>query len=166
MNKDLVLQALDEAQARLSANADGRLSRTNGRIYLSKLVRVIAESAVSTLDIFGRTHLLFRTEEDCFVPANTASAVGVVVNELVMNAIKYAHPSGVAGRLLIGCNRHSDAIVVEIVDDGVGLPEGFDPMVDGKLGFQLARSAAAQVNARLTFVDTGLGLLVRLGIPT
>ena len=82
-----------------------------------------------------------------------------------MNAIKFAHPTGVAGHLLVGCSRHEDIITVEVVDDGVGLPERFDPTVDGQFGLQLLRLLAAQLKARLEFDDTGLGLSVRLSLP-
>ena len=73
--------------------------------------------------------------------------------------------SGIAGLLLIGCNRRGDTIVVDVVDDGVGLPEGFDPMTAGGFGLKLTRSLAARVKAQLNFVDTGTGLHARLTIP-
>ena len=82
-----------------------------------------------------------------------------------MNAVKFAHPAGVAGELLIACNRHDDLIVIEVTDDGVGLPEGFDPKVDGQFGLQLLRSLASQLKARLEFDNTGVGLCVRLSLP-
>jgi two-component sensor histidine kinase len=91
--------------------------------------------------------------------------VGLAVSELVMNAVKFAHPAGVAGELLIACNRRDDLIVIEVTDDGVGLPEGFDPAVDGQFGLQLLRSLAAQLKARLEFHNTELGLRVRLSLP-
>jgi two-component sensor histidine kinase len=82
-----------------------------------------------------------------------------------MNAIKFAHPTGVTGHLLVGCNRREDMTVIEVVDDGVGLPERFDPTVDGQFGLQLLRSLASQLKARLEFDNTGLGLSVRLSLP-
>ena len=82
-----------------------------------------------------------------------------------MNAIKYAHPSGVMGNVLIGCNRAGDAIIVDVADDGVGFPEGFDPMTSGELGLQLVRSLANQLKAQLLFHDTGIGVHVTLAIP-
>src|SRR5262249_36595020 len=91
--------------------------------------------------------------------------IGLAVSELLMNAVKYAHPTGVEGTVLIGCNRAGDAVIVEVADDGIGFPEDFDPLSCGDLGLQLVRSLADQLKARLTFRDTGLGVRASLRIP-
>ena len=142
-----------------------RLSCSDDATGLAKYLRGIAQSAVASVDVQNRTHLKFDIGQECIVPGRTASLVGLAVNELVMNVIKYAHPSGIAGRLLIGLSRHGDAIVVDIADDGVGLPEGFDPMTGGGFGLKLTRSLAARLKAQLNFADTGTGLHARLTIP-
>ncbi len=142
-----------------------RLSCSDDSTDLAKYLRGIAQSAVASVDVRNRTHLKFDIAEECSVPGRTASLVGLAVNELVMNAVKYAHPSGIAGQLLIGCSREGDAIVVEIADDGVGWPEGFDPMTEGGFGLKLVRSLSAQLKAQLNFADTGTGLHARLTIP-
>jgi two-component sensor histidine kinase len=142
-----------------------RLSLSGDAAGLAEYLRDIAQSAVASVDVHNRTHLKFDIAQEYFVPGRTASLVGIAVNELVTNAIKYAHPSGIAGQLLIGLSRHGDAIVVEIADDGVGWPEGFDPMTGGGFGLKLTRSLAARLKAQLNFVDTGIGLHVRLTIP-
>ena len=142
-----------------------RLSCSDDATDLTKYLRGIAESAVASVDIRNRTHLKFEIAEECSVPGRTASLVGLAVNELVMNAIKYAHPSGITGQLSIGCSRDGDAIVVDIADDGVGWPEGFDPMTGGGFGLKLVRSLSTQLKAKLNFADTGTGLHARLTIP-
>ena len=99
------------------------------------------------------------------MPAHAALLVGVAVSELLMNAVKYAHPSGIAGNVLVSCNRVGDRVFVDVADDGVGFPEGFDPMVSGELGLQLVRSLARQLKAELSFHDTGIGVHVTLSVP-
>ena len=65
-----------------------------------------------------------------------------------------------------GCfRRPGGAILIQIADDGVGLPEGFDPAKDGGLGMRMVRMLADQLGASLTFESTGIGLTVRLLIP-
>jgi two-component sensor histidine kinase len=158
---------VEELGQRLEAvgRLHGRLSRFDGPIDLVDYLREIAKSAVAGLSFAGRTHLRFDVSDACIVPAQAALLVGLAVSELVMNAVKFAHPAGVAGNLRIACHRRDDLIVVEVSDDGVGFPEGFDQAVDGQFGLQLVRSLAAQLKARLEFDDTGLGLLVRLSLP-
>jgi two-component sensor histidine kinase len=57
------------------------------------------------------------------------------------------------------------ALVIEIADDGVGLPEGFDPNNGKSTGFRVMRAAADQVRGRLSFEQTPLELCVRLELP-
>lgn len=134
-------------------------------VDLGAYLRDIAPSVVASLSFAGRAYLTFDARAACSMPAQAALLVGLAVSELLMNAIKYAHPSGVTGHLLIGCNRAGDAIIVDVVDDGVGFPEGFDPMTSGELGLQLVRSLANQLKADLRFHDTGMGVHVTLSIP-
>jgi two-component sensor histidine kinase len=140
---------------------DGSPERTD----LANYVRDVAQSVVASLSLAGKTQLSFNIPADCFVPSHTALLAGLAVNELLMNAIKYSHPSGVTGHVLIGCSRTGDAIVVEICDDGVGFPEAFQPTTDGKFGLQLVRRLADELNAELVLDDTGLGVHARLSIP-
>jgi two-component sensor histidine kinase len=126
----------------------------------------VAQSAVEALSFPGRLHLSFDIAARCPTASSTAVLIGLCVNELMTNAIKHAHPSSVAGLLLIGCNRSGDRIVVEIADDGVGFPEGFRPASDGQGGLQLARALAFELGAQLVFEDTGIGVRARLSVPT
>ena len=158
---------IEELGQRLDAvgKLHGRLSKLDGPVDLADYLREIAISAATGLAFAGRTYVRFDMSGTCVVPARAAPLVGLAVSELVMNAVKFAHPAGVAGDLLIACNRRDDLIVVEVTDDGVGLPEGFDPTAGGQFGLQLLRSLAAQLKARLEFDDTELGLRVRLSLP-
>ena len=83
-----------------------------------------------------------------------------------MNAVKYAHPSGVPVQMSIDCSRGADGnVVLEIADDGVGLPEGFDAERDGGVGFRLIRSLASQLGAKLEIESDSMGLAFRLRLP-
>ena len=55
--------------------------------------------------------------------------------------------------------------MLHIADDGVGLPENFDPEKDGGLGLRMVRSFAKQLGATLHFESPGVGACVRLEMP-
>ena len=57
------------------------------------------------------------------------------------------------------------SVYVEVEDDGVGLPENFDPWRDGGLGFEIIRGLSQQLGAKLLFDSDGIGLRVRLMVP-
>jgi two-component sensor histidine kinase len=57
-------------------------------------------------------------------------------------------------------------LILTVFDDGVGLPEGFDPAVDGGLGMRVVRSLAEQMGASLDFASNPLGLAVTVSVPS
>ena len=134
-------------------------------VDLSDYLRDIGETVVSSLTFLGKAKLHYGSHSECLVAPGRALPVGLIVGELLTNAVKYAHPAGVTGDIMVTCNRFDDVIVVVISDDGIGLPETFDPMRHGGLGLRLVRSLAAQVDAKLVFNDTGTGLSVEVHIP-
>jgi two-component sensor histidine kinase len=56
-------------------------------------------------------------------------------------------------------------LVIEVADDGVGLPEDFDPNTSESTGMVLMRNLAEQLSARLEFEQPPIGLCVRLELP-
>ena len=81
---------------------------------------------------------------------DTAVPCGLLVNELVSNALKYAFPDGREGELRIRLTRNEDATCTLVVaDTGVGLPEGFDIRESATLGMELIRSLTKQLDGHL-----------------
>ncbi len=135
-------------------------------LELGAYLGAIARSVISSLAFEGRARLVFDLQRVCTVPSHYALPIGLAVGELVTNAVKYAHPAGVIGVIGIGCAADSrGGLVIEVSDDGVGLPEDFDPRTGGGLGMRLVRSLAQQLQAELSFHQTPIGLTVRLRLP-
>jgi two-component sensor histidine kinase len=93
------------------------------------------------------------------------NALGLFLTEALTNAFKYAHPAGAPGVIRVNFSRSGHDLELESHDDGVGLPEGFDPEKDGGLGFRIMRSLAAQVGGTLSFPRRDFGLCIRLCAP-
>ena len=92
--------------------------------------------------------------------------IGLIVGEAVGNAIKYSHPTGVAGKITVQCRHHDKGgIAIDVTDDGVGLPENFDPALNGNVGFRMMRALSERLEAALAFESSSLGLGVCLHMP-
>jgi two-component sensor histidine kinase len=166
---DEVRRILEEISSRLDAVA--RLHRLLARgpqeasIDVSGYLRDVAGGVVSSLCLPGQNELQFAFDTGCVVPAERALPLGLIVSELVTNAVRYAHPAGVAGRIRLACRKRSDGqLAIEISDDGVGLPDGVDATQHGHLGFQLVRALAKQLGATFEFQSDSLGLTVLLNL--
>ena len=83
---------------------------------------------------------------ECFVFTRHVEPLVLILCEIFLNAMKYAHPANVPLRMRVGCHGGSDGmLVVEAEDDGVGVPEDFDLEKDGGLGFRVIRSLVTQI---------------------
>ncbi len=74
-----------------------------------------------------------------------AVAIGIIVNELVMNAVKYAYPDG-AGPIHVELRSVGSDVVLSISDDGVGLNGKSDPRSTG-MGQRIVSAMAAKLEA-------------------
>jgi two-component sensor histidine kinase len=106
------------------------------------------------------------TGGDCMVLMRQVQPIVLMLCEIFINAMKYAHPSGVPLIMLMDCATAGDGrLVLTVSDDGVGLPEGFEPEQSGGMGFKVMRSLAAEIGGELQIRSTHLGLSFRLSLP-
>jgi len=79
------------------------------------------------------------------IDPDRAVAIGIVVNELVMNAVKYAYPDG-PGAIHVELKLAGDEIVLSIADNGVGLNATSDPRSTG-MGQRIVGAMATKLDA-------------------
>lgn len=122
---------------------------------------------ISSLALGHRVGIVQHLAADCIISADQAQKIGLMVNEIVMNAVKHAHPTGIPVQVTIGCRREdSGRFTIEVGDDGVGLPEGSDGSTKGGVGFRLIRSLAQSLEADLRIESDALGLNFLLTLPS
>jgi two-component sensor histidine kinase len=113
-----------------------------------------------------RLHLEWTLAEHCVVDAAQASAITLAFSEIVTNAMKYAHPTGLPVEMTVSATPVSDGTVaLSISDDGVGLPEGFVESRDAGVGLKLVRSLVEGVGGRIAMSSTELGLTFGIELP-
>lgn len=135
-------------------------------IDIGDYLRAICEPLATSLTRRGPFELSQQSVPGLLVRPDQAPLLALIVSELVTNAIKYAHPTGISGQVGVSCSRELDgALAIDVSDDGIGLPEDFDPDVDGDFGFRIMRAIAEQLRATLTFHSTPIGLRVRILMP-
>lgn len=91
--------------------------------------------------------------EPTMAPLDEAVALGLIVNELVTNAAKYAYPSPAAGVIRVGLhNRPGEELVLRVSDEGRGLPVEGSP---SGIGMRLVRSLVQQCHGELEVAHNG-----------
>lgn len=139
---------------------------TDGAISLKPHLHEVTDALVAALSSMEQSVKVMHTGSDCMVQMRQVQPIVLMLCEIFINAMKYAHPSGVPLIMLVDTSVSGDGrLVLTISDDGVGLPEGFDPLQSGGMGFKVMRSLASEVGGELQIQSTHLGLSFRLSLP-
>jgi two-component sensor histidine kinase len=137
------------------------LAEISLRPYIENLVTILFRSYQTEP---GRIQL-FTHVEDIAVGIDAAVPIGLILNELISNALKYAFSDGQSGSIQIELFRESpETIIFRCQDNGRGLPEGLDITKSKSLGLQLVTSLTRQLEGEVQF-ECQQGLMVLIKIP-
>jgi PAS domain S-box-containing protein len=89
---------------------------------------------------------------------------GLIVNELVSNALKHAFPDGRQGGIRVVLGADEGLLALAVSDDGIGLPEGFDHRTSTSLGLQLVNSLVSQLDGEI-MLEPGQGTGFKVTFP-
>jgi len=162
-DKDRALIA--ETQSRIRA-----MARLHELLYSSRSFDAIEakdylEALVSELAAtYGSRSVSFECQDTSLLSLDTAVPFGLVANELITNALKYAHPETTGDAVRVDLWAEGSELVLGVDDHGPGLPPGLDPVTSQTMGFLLVNSLAAQLGGRLSFSGPP-GLRVELRFP-
>ncbi len=151
------ISTVGRAYERLAYNAD------NEKIELIAYVREVLKD----LDIaVAPCQLHLDAPAEIQIDADRAILVALIINELVLNAGKYAYPdrSGESIWVQVG-QTHNNTFLVSVRDEGVGLPAGFDPAKSKRLGTRLVNALSQQLSAVLTRPPSAKGSHFSLRVP-
>jgi two-component sensor histidine kinase len=112
--------------------------------YLQDLCATLRRTLITD----ERIHLSVETES-VILSVDVAIPLGMVVNELVTNSVKYAYPAGQSGTIDVGFRREYGQVTLSVRDLGPGLPGGV-VRGEGGLGMRLVHSLVDQIGADLT----------------
>ncbi len=100
-----------------------------------------------------------KTGAGILIAAREAATLDFVIREIVCNACRYAHPSGSPVEVTIECSVNRDGeIVIDIGDNGIGLPPDFAEWRDAGNGMVSVRYQLQQIGAQLNVTSDDLGL--------
>jgi two-component sensor histidine kinase len=152
------VNAVGRAYERLAYNAD--YENINLTEYLREIIGDL-EATVAPCEI------QFDAPEAIQFAADRSILLGLIVNELVSNAGKYAYPDGSGGPIQVRAVLQKDqqSILISVRDEGVGLPAGFDPETSKRLGTRMINALSKQLGGEVTRLDTPIGTNFTLVIP-
>ena len=151
------VNAVGRAYERLAYNADYE------NIDLVEYLRQVIGDLQPTV---APCKIEFDAPEEIQFAADRAILVGLILNELVSNAGKYAYPDCPGGSIWVRLVQPDNkSILVSVRDEGAGLPLGFDPMASKGLGTRLVNALSKQLGAELTRPMSPIGTDCVLLVP-
>ncbi len=122
------------------------LSEVNIKDYIESLVTSLFEIYSSNIEF----HSSMNSQE---FNMEQAIPIGLIVNELTLNTIKYAFPNNEKGNLCIEFNKEDTKYTLIVKDDGIGLPDGFNLDNLNSLGLVVVQNLTIQLGGTLSIID-------------
>ena len=162
-----VRQVLRESQDRIRSMAlvHEMLYRSQdlARVDFPQYVRALVPQLFRSYNPGGRIRYRVEIDEIVF-GVDLAVPCGLIINELVANALKHAFPGDRRGEICVRMKLEQDRYRLSVEDDGIGFPAGLDVSQTGTLGLQLVRTLTEQIGGRLQ-EKTGQGTAFVIDLP-
>jgi len=94
---------------------------------------------------------------------DTVIPLGLIVNELISNSLKYAFPDMRAGTITVCLDRQDKTLLLSVKDDGVGISDHGKEKMTSSFGYKLINAFTQQLDAEMT-VDSSEGTSVEFKI--
>ena len=160
---DILKGALQRVEA--IGTVHRRLYQSNdvSRFDLSDFARdIVAETVKGS----GRSDVALDFDlETLTVPSQQASPIALMLNELVINALKHAFPDGRGGTLSVSMHARDGRMAIVIADNGAGMPVERPEPAAG-FGSRLVKSMVRQLQGSVSWRVGNPGTVVSLSFPT
>jgi two-component sensor histidine kinase len=145
------IATLARINARLDLHRPDGDAEVDSKGFIDGLVEDLQNGLVGLRPI-----ALLSSSEGHVIPLARAVPLGLIINELVVNVLKYAFPGDMEGRVQIRFERAADEEMLLVEDDGIGFDPAAPPQGTG-VGTRIVRSLAAQLGGRADMAPASTG---------
>jgi PAS domain S-box-containing protein len=151
----ITVDALQECQNRVKSMALIHQtlyeSRDFSRVNFSNFTQTLIDNLlISYMSDTSKVAITIQADS-IHLPIDTSIPLGLILNELCTNALKYAFPGNRDGKIAITMKlQTSGHVLVQVSDTGIGIPDDLDIENTSSLGLQLVQLLSEQIAAKLT----------------
>jgi two-component sensor histidine kinase len=117
------------------------------------------------INLYGANNIeLLCDIDDVELSMDIIIPLGLMINELILNTIKYAFPEG-GGHLWISLKIVGYGMVLTVCDDGVGLPDDFDVHTSNSLGMTILQTLSKQIDGEFVNLNPERGTSIQISFP-
>ncbi|HEY9298327.1 MAG TPA: histidine kinase dimerization/phosphoacceptor domain -containing protein, partial [Phormidium sp.] len=154
-----VSEMLKESQNRVSSMAlvheQLYQSKDLSKIDFAEYIQNLAHNLFQAYETHAECVNLETNIMPCFLNIDTAVPCGLIINELVTNALKYAFKGQIKGKINIDFSLNKNLFcVLSVSDSGIGFPQDLDYRKARTLGLRLVGSLVKQIRGKIELLDT------------
>jgi two-component sensor histidine kinase len=159
------LKAIENSQHRIYAMSlihqklyqSDDIKTINMAEYITELVKSLEEG----FDSMGQIQFKL-TVDPVNLNISYAIPLGLIINEAVTNSIKYAFPDSIKGEISISMLNYGDHIILELADNGIGMPQIDADAEPASLGLRLMKGLSEDIDAYISFeINNGTRICVK-----
>jgi PAS domain S-box-containing protein len=139
-------------------------SKDLARVDIAEYLKGVSTGLFATYGIDPDQVVLSARIDDIPMGVDAAISCGLIVNELLSNALKHAFPEGRRGEVRIELHDEGPQVMLEVTDNGIGFPRALDFQSENTLGLRLVRILAEQLRGTIELDRReGTRFVVRFG---
>jgi two-component sensor histidine kinase len=125
--------------------SEGNPSRVNFQDFVKNLIRHFS----STYSLQEKPIIIVQEVEPVYMDLTTTLSCGMIINELLTNAVRYAFPDPQKGMIEVKFHQADQGYLLRVKDDGVSIPEGFRGSEQDSLGLELIETMVRRINGKM-----------------
>jgi two-component sensor histidine kinase/tetratricopeptide (TPR) repeat protein len=159
----IIKEAIERVQAMAFIHQNLYQGEAANTVNMNEYIKILADHLFQSYTVRPERIRFHTNIVDLRLHTDSAIPLGMILNELVSNSLKYAFKSKDEGDIWITMTQDGGELFLQVRDNGVGLPAGFDPENTPSFGFEIIRAFAQKLRARMT-IDGRSGVDVQFVI--
>jgi len=159
--KGVIKEAILRVQAMAFIHQNLYQDEAVSTVNMNEYIQILSDHLFKTYNINANKFQLHTQIEPLKLHTDTAIPLGMILNELISNALKYAFKNRDTGAIWVILKKNNQELLLHIKDDGVGLPPTFNLENTNSFGYEVIQAMAQKLRARLN-IDGSNGTDVQL----
>lgn len=130
-------------------------------VNMAEYIRMLSDHLFQTYNIRPGKITMHAAIEELNLHTDSAIPLGMIMNELISNALKYAFRDRENGDIWVVMKRREHELLLQVKDNGAGLPAGFDPGNTNSFGYEVIKAFTRKLKARMN-IDGANGTDVQI----
>ncbi len=119
-------------------------------IDIQQYVRMLTNNLMQSYNADADKITLTADIEAIKLHSDTVIPLGMIINELVSNALKYAFKNKEEGQIHVTLKRINEKLLLQVKDNGIGIPENIDVTTGNSFGYKIIKAFTQKLKALMT----------------